>query len=88
MPTTKPITDQIALLKARQEKMVSKLHALEAKAKLADRKRETHRQIIVGATILAHVEQDAKLAEAVRRVLSANVTRPADRAVISDLVDA
>jgi hypothetical protein len=87
MPSAKPITDQIALLKAKKDRLASKLNALEAKAKQQDRKRDTHRRIVVGTAVLAHIAQDAEFADMVRLILSVSVTSPADRALISDLLD-
>ena len=83
----KPITDKIAALKAKQEELAAQLSALTAKAKVEDRKRDTRRKIVVGGAILAALETDTALADTLRRVLAANVTRPMDRDVISDLLD-
>jgi hypothetical protein len=82
----KPITDKIAVLKAKQEKLAAQLNTLNAKAKVEDRKRDTRRKIVVGGAVLAAIESDAALAETLRRVLAASVARPADREVIADLL--
>jgi len=82
----KPITDKIAALKARQEELAAQLSALTAKAKVEDRKRDTRRKIVIGGAILAALETDTALADTLRRVLTANVTRPMDRDVVSDLL--
>ncbi len=84
----KPITDKIAALKARQEELAAQLSALTAKAKVEDRKRDTRRKIVIGGAILAALETDTDtgLADMLRRVLAASVTRPMDRDVVSDLL--
>lgn len=82
----KPITDKIAALKARQEELAAQLSALTAKAKVEDRKRDTRRKIVIGGAILAALETDTGLADTLRRVLTAHVTRPMDRDVVSDFL--
>jgi hypothetical protein len=83
----KPITDKIAALKARQEKLASQLSSLSAKAKTEERKRDTRRKILVGGAVLAAIESDTGLAEMVRLALDMNLTRPVDREVIADLLE-
>jgi hypothetical protein len=61
MPVAKPLPDQIAAIKEKKAKLLSKLNALETKARQVDRKRDTHRRILVGTAVLAHLDQDAEL---------------------------
>jgi hypothetical protein len=82
----KPITDKIAALRARQTELAAQLNALTAKAKVEDRKRDTRRKIVIGGAILAAIETDTTLADTLRRVLAANVTREMDREVVSDFL--
>jgi hypothetical protein len=82
----KPIADRIADIKARQEKLAARLNTLASKAKKEERKRDTRRKIVVGGTIIAAMEKNTVLAELVRNVLNASVTRPQDREVVQDLL--
>ena len=82
----KPIDDRIAALKAKKEKLAAQLNTLQAKSKVADRKRDTRRKIIIGGAVLAALEKDRSIAPTVTRFLAAHVTRPKDREVIADLL--
>jgi hypothetical protein len=82
----KPLTDKIAALKARQEKLALQLTTLSTKARQEDRKRDTRRKILVGGAILAAIDSDTGLADMVRLVLDMSATRPADREMLADLL--
>ena len=82
----KPITDKIAALKAKQEKLAAELSTLSAKAKTEERKRDTRRKILVGGAVLAAIDSDTGLADMVRLVLDMGITRPDDREMLADLL--
>ena len=84
----KPITDQIAQLKAKKDALAAKLNNLEAKAKQANRKRDTRQKIIVGAAVLAHAELRPAFGEQLRAILDKAVERESDREVISEFLPA
>jgi hypothetical protein len=81
-----PITDRIAALKAKKEKLAERLNNLEAKAKNDNRKRDTRRKIIVGGAVLAHMEKHPDFAKSVTAILAAAVGRPNDRETVADLL--
>ena len=82
----KPISDKIAALKAKQEKLAAELSTLSAKAKTEERKRDTRRKILVGGAVLAAIDSDTGLADMVRLVLDMGITRPDDREMLADLL--
>lgn len=82
----KSLAEKIADAKARKEAATVRLTALEAKAKVLDRKRDTRRKIIVGSAVLAHAQLDAEFALTLQLVLDQAVTRDKDRAEIADLL--
>jgi hypothetical protein len=84
----RPVHEQIAAIKARQEQLAARLKPLAAKAKLEDRKRDTRRKIIVGGMVLAAMERDETFAARVAALLATYVDRPNDREVIADLLPA
>lgn len=65
-------------------RMESKLAALKAKAKSAQRKDDSRRKILVGATILAAIEKGALRPEPVVRLLDNYLTQPRDRRLFAD----
>ena len=86
MPAKKPVTDRIADLKAKKDKLTARLNTLEAKAKTDDRKRDTRRKIVVGAAVLAHAELHPQFGELLRGILDKAVLRDNDRSAISDVL--
>jgi len=82
----KPLTDKIAALREKKEKLALQLNDLTAKAKQADRKLDTRRKILVGGAVLAAIDSDTGFADMVRLVLDLNLTRPADREAVADLL--
>jgi hypothetical protein len=82
----KPITDRIADLKAKKDRLAERLTRLEMAAKTAGRKLETRRKILVGGALLAQIEKEPHFAVLIRPALQKNVTRDADREVIKDLL--
>jgi predicted nucleotidyltransferase len=60
---------------------------LKGRQKAEERKRDSHRKIVVGAAIMAHIKIDARFRKAVQEALNKAVTEPKHRAVIPDLLD-
>jgi hypothetical protein len=73
------------LLEEQKKKIEARLEALSAREKLAERKRDTRRKVIVGAAVLAHAEIDPAFAAELKRVLRRAVQRPADQQTIADI---
>ena len=82
----KPISDQIAAIKAKKEQLSARLNTLAAKAKQEDRKRDTRRKIVVGAAVLAAMEKDEDLKFQVVKLLRRFVERDHDRSVVADIL--
>ncbi len=82
----KPVSDQIAAIKAKKEQLSARLNTLAAKAKQEDRKRDTRRKIVVGAAVLTAMESDADLAFQVAKLLRRFVTRDHDRTAVADIL--
>jgi hypothetical protein len=82
----KPLSDRIAEMKARKEKLAAQLNTLSAKAKTEARKNDTRRKIVVGAAMLTAIEKDEDLARVVRKVLTRFISRDRDRSVVADLL--
>jgi hypothetical protein len=85
-PMVKPLSDRIAEIKARKEKLAAQLNTLSAKAKTEARKNDTRRKIVVGAAMLTAIEKDEDLARVVRKVLTRFISRDRDRSVVADLL--
>ena len=82
----KSSSERIALLEERKKQLEAKLSDLNARERMAARKRETRRKIIVGGAVLAHAGQDSAFTETLREILDEAVQRPAERAAIADLL--
>jgi hypothetical protein len=82
----KPNAVRIAELEEHKKKIEAKLATLAAREKVANRKRDTRRKVIVGAAVLAHAERDAEFAARLRTVLTLAVMREGDRLAVADLL--
>ena len=69
------IETQIAQLKARKSK-------IKARQRAAEKKRDTQRKIVTGATLLTHAELHPEFRETLWNILNANVQRPYDRELL------
>jgi hypothetical protein len=78
--------ERITRLLDQRSKLTVRLNTLGQKAKSESRKLDTRRKIIVGGTVLAYMEKDARFASLIRLLLDASVGRPNDRAAIKDLL--
>ena len=82
----KPLPDRIADLKSRQKQLADQLNSLEAKARTEERKRDTHRKIVVGGAVLEEIGHDEALARKVRELLAKRTLQPKDREALADLL--
>ncbi len=60
---------------------------LRTRQRVEERKRDSHRKIVVGAGAIAHIRIDPQFRQALRDALNKAVTDPKQRAVIPDLLD-
>ena len=81
-------SERMRILEERMRQIEAQLHALSAREREVERKRDARRKIIVGAAVLAHAELDPNFADMLREILAAAVQRPADRQTIADLLPA
>jgi hypothetical protein len=65
----------------------ARMSELKARQRSENRKRDTHRKIVAGATLMAHVKIDPRVRKAVQDAFNKAVTNPKHRAVIPDLLD-
>ncbi len=77
MPTSdlEKIEKQIAQLKARKSK-------IKARQRQAEKRRDTQRKIVIGATLIAHAELHPEWREHLWKILNENVQRPYDRELL------
>lgn len=80
--------DRIAALERQKAEITAKLKNLSAQEATRKRKEDTRRKIIIGAAVLAHAEIDSAFGRQLRAVLGKSVTRPIDRKVLADLLEA
>jgi hypothetical protein len=77
LPQTLPTEDQ---LNARRQ-------LDEARGAFRGRKTDARRKIVVGAVVLAQAGRDPAFRTVLQLVLQQHVTRPIDRALLTDLLD-
>ncbi len=85
-PQASPPSARRTLLLRRKAQIENQLLAMDARAKLADRRRDTRRKIIVGAAVMAHARLDPIFAQNLQDVLARAVKREGDRAIIADQI--
>ena len=83
----KTIEELIAEEEKKSEQVKARMAELKGRQKAEERKRDSHRKIVVGAAIMAHIKIDARFRKAVQEALNKAVTEPKHRAVIPDLLD-
>jgi len=79
--------NRLEALKKKQDQLKAQIAALEAREKLAERKRDTRRKIVVGGAVLAHAALHPAFAAELASVLRTAVTRDSDRDTIRDFLD-
>ena len=75
-------------LRKRKAQLENRIADAERQAKVAARKLDARRKIVVGGAVLAAIADSPGLAEMVKTVLAQRVTRALDRAAVADLLDA
>ncbi len=83
----KTTEQMIAEEEKKAEQAKARMAELKAKQRTEERKKETHRKIVAGATLFAHVKIDPRFRRAVQDAFNKAVTNPKRRAVIPDLLD-
>lgn len=66
-------------LKSQQTKLAARIQAMEARAKVSERKQETRRKILIGAYYLDAVKKNGEM-ELLKQQLDGYPTRDSDRA--------
>lgn len=82
----KSAADKVAELETRISTLKARRDRIQARENAAERKADTRRKIIVGAAVLAHAQQDANFALALREALARGITREKDREAVADLL--
>ena len=77
----KTTTELIAEEEKKSEQVKARIAELKAQQRAHERKRENHRKIIVGASVIAHVKIDPRFRKEVRDALTKAVTDPKHKAV-------
>ena|ERR1700733_2416908 len=85
--TRKTIEQLIAEEEKKSEQIKARVAELRARQRVEDRKKDSHRKIVVGAAVMAHVRIDPQFRKQVRDALNKAVTEPKQRNVIADLLD-
>jgi exonuclease III len=83
----KSIEARIADEQKKTEEARARIAALKARQRAEDRKKDSHRKIVVGAAAMAHIKIDPQFRKVLREALNLAVTDPKHRAVIPDLLD-
>jgi hypothetical protein len=78
--------ERIAKLLDRRSKLNVRLNVLDQKSKLENRKLDTRCKIIVGGSVIAHMQKNPDFAKLIRVFLETSVGRPNDRAAIRHLL--
>ncbi len=88
MPHGRKTTQElIAEEEKKSEQVKARMAELKARQRVEERKRDSHRKIVVGAAVMAHIRVDPQFRNALRDALNKAVTDPKHRAVIPDLLD-
>ena len=82
----KTTEELIAEEEKKSEQVKARMAELKGRQKIEERKRDSHRKIVVGAGIMAHIKIDPRFRKAVQEALNNAVTEPKHRAVIPDLL--
>jgi len=85
---TEKTAARLESLRKRKAQLENRIAAAEQQAKVAARKLDARRKIIVGGAVLAAIADSPGLAAMVKTVLAQRVTRAHDRAAVADLLDA
>lgn len=73
MPTRKSPDQRLKELQAKRDQLNAQIQRESAKARTAERKRDTRRKIIAGALALEHAERDPSFRETLQRLIREHV---------------
>jgi exonuclease III len=85
--TRKTIQELIAQEQKKSERAKARIAELKGQERSDERKKDSHRKIVVGAAVIAHIKIDPQFRKELREALNKAVTDPKHRAVIPDLLD-
>lgn len=85
---TEKTAERLESLRKRKAQLERRIADAESEAKVAARKLDARRKIVVGGAVLAAIADSPGLAAMVKTVLAQRVTRALDRAAVADLLDA
>jgi len=83
----KTIQELIAQEQKKSERAKARIAELKGQERADERKKDSHRKIVVGAAVIAHVKIDPQFRKELREALNKAVTDPKHRADIPDLLD-
>jgi exonuclease III len=83
----KTTQELIAEEQKKAEQVRTRMAELKSRQRIEERKKDSHRKIVVGAGVMAHVKIDPQFRKAVRDALNKAVPDPKHRGVIPDLLD-
>ena len=83
----KTIQELIAEQQKKSDQARARIAELKGQERADERKKDSHRKIVVGAAVIAHVKIDPQFRKELREALNKAVTDPKHRAVIPDLLD-
>ena len=83
---TEKTATRLESLRKRKAQLERRIADAESEAKIAARKLDARRKIVVGGAVLAAIADSPGLAEMVKTVLAQRVTRALDRAAVADLL--
>jgi hypothetical protein len=83
----KTTRELIAQEQKKSERAKARIAELKGQERAGERKRDSHRKIVVGAAVIAHIRIDPQFRKELREALNKAVTDPKHRAVIPDLLD-
>jgi exonuclease III len=83
----KTTEELIAEEEKKSEQVKARMAELKSRQRVEERKRDSHRKIVVGGAVMAHIKIDPRFRKAVQDALNKAVTEPKHRAVIPDLLD-
>jgi len=88
MPHVRKTTQElIAEEQKKSERAKARIAELKGQERADERKRDSHRKIVVGAAVIAHIRIDPQFRKELREALNKAVTDPKHRAVIPDFLD-
>jgi len=84
-PTTTDQSSRLQKLLQQQEKINKQIALAKAREKGQERKKDTRRKILIGATLRTEAETDTALYDKINHLLDRYLTRPDDRKLFSDI---